>query len=94
VAGGPNGNYSLTEARLNFAQYGHMYRPSDARGSDKAQDCELRDALLAHFQSLLPTVSEEAFIRAYPLINDAFTSIAEALSVRVKKREIQIHKER
>jgi hypothetical protein len=29
VAGGPNLDYSLTEARENFAQYVTMYRPTD-----------------------------------------------------------------
>jgi len=29
VRGGPNGDYSLTEARENFKQYFTMYRPSD-----------------------------------------------------------------
>ena len=29
VWGGPNGDYSLTEARENFAQYATMYRPAD-----------------------------------------------------------------
>jgi hypothetical protein len=29
VAGGPNHDYSLTEARENFARYMTMYRPTD-----------------------------------------------------------------
>ena len=31
VRGGPNHDYSLTEARANFAQHLTMYRPSDER---------------------------------------------------------------
>jgi hypothetical protein len=31
IRGGPNGNYSLSEARENFARYLTMYRPSDEK---------------------------------------------------------------
>jgi len=30
IRGGPNGNYSLSEARENFEKYHTMYRPSDS----------------------------------------------------------------
>ena len=36
VLGGPNGDYSLTEARKNFQKYGIMYRPSQASASDES----------------------------------------------------------
>jgi hypothetical protein len=29
VFGGPNGSYSLTEARKNYAKHGHMYAEGD-----------------------------------------------------------------
>ncbi len=32
VRGGPNKDYSLTEARLNFEKYGTMYRIEDKKG--------------------------------------------------------------
>lgn len=95
VAGGPNWDYSLTEARLNFAKNGHMYRVSDTRMcGTMADDCRLRESLKSHFDSLLPAVTEQAFLSAYPQINAAFHSIAEALSERMRKRNIQIHAER
>ena len=31
IRGGPNSDYSLSEARLNFRNYSTMYRPSDKK---------------------------------------------------------------
>ncbi len=95
IAGGPNGNYSLTEARINFARHGHMYRQFDTRMSeDKVQDRELREALVSHFESLLPTTSESAFTNIVPLITEARRSIAESFSRRYLKRMTRLRMER
>ena len=36
--GGPNGRYSLTEARENFARHLSMYDPEELRGNEFAKD--------------------------------------------------------
>lgn len=35
IRGGPNSNYSLSEARTNFEKYFTMYRPDDRRAFDE-----------------------------------------------------------
>lgn len=42
IAGGANGDYSLTEARNNFALYGTQYRPGDHRFPTNPEYLRLR----------------------------------------------------
>ncbi|MEK7358277.1 MAG: CPCC family cysteine-rich protein [Bdellovibrionota bacterium] len=42
VIGGANGDYSMTEARENFKQYGYKYRPSDLRFTNDPEELQLR----------------------------------------------------
>jgi len=35
IRGGPNGNYSLSEARANFEKHFTMYRPDDRQAFDR-----------------------------------------------------------
>lgn len=54
VWGGPNGNYSLTDARLNFSRFGSMYPREDICGSEFAnKDVEKRIELRKLYDSLL-----------------------------------------
>ncbi len=55
VRGGPNGGYSLTEARLNFAKYRVMYAPERDRrigGPDSSLVVETKERLIAAFNML------------------------------------------
>lgn len=54
VWGGPNGDYSLTDARLNFSRFGSMYPPDDISGSEWAnKDVEKKNRLRILYDSLL-----------------------------------------
>ena len=54
VWGGPNGDYSLKEARLNFFRFGSMYRPDDISGSEWAnKDFALKNKIRKLYDSLL-----------------------------------------
>ncbi|MEA2785854.1 MAG: hypothetical protein QOF71_1958 [Candidatus Eremiobacteraeota bacterium] len=87
VAGGPNADYSLTEARGNFVEYRTQYRPSDVqRFSRAAPTYEARSALIAAFDALLPAVRPWKFIAAMPEIERLDTSIYE---IQFGKRERQ-----
>lgn len=68
IFGGPNGNYSLTEASDNFKKYYTMYRPSDELnfemdtlkksmrgGLDKIQ---LKKEIISNFEKLYNVKSE------------------------------------
>ena len=54
IWGGPNGDYSLTDARLNFSRFGSMYPPDDISGSEWAnKDVEEKNRLRKLYDSLL-----------------------------------------
>jgi hypothetical protein len=58
VRGGPNGDYSLAEARLNFCQHLVMYRPDhDTRltGPDSATERQAKRELITAFEQLRVT---------------------------------------
>lgn len=54
MRGGPNRDYSLTEARNNFLEHGAMYRPGDRHHFERTQrDREKRTRLHAAFQAAI-----------------------------------------
>jgi len=62
VRGGPNADYSLTEARRNFAQYRVMYQPErDMRisGADSKLEWETKGLLIAAFEGLASRVGDQ-----------------------------------
>jgi hypothetical protein len=80
VLGGPNGSYSLTEARKNFAAYGQQYRPSDDHPfKQRERDSQERAALRAIFDSLLPDADPAKYVDTLPSINAAFARIDEVM---------------
>jgi hypothetical protein len=88
IAGGPNADYSLTEARLNFSQFHQMYRPADTRAFGQTnQDRELHEALIAVFDTLLPDVSATSCIAALPEIQAASERVNQALRERLDARK-------
>jgi hypothetical protein len=85
VRGGPNADYSLTEARGNFVEYRTQYRPSDVRRFARETPAfEARSALVAAFDALLPAVRPWEFIPAMPEIERLDRSIYE---IQFGKRE-------
>lgn len=67
VAGGPNADYSLTEARFNFAQHGQIFRPSDEAYLKRSnQNTDLGGALRRVFDLLLPSVEPDAYVAVLP----------------------------
>ena len=65
VPGGPNGNYSLTEARQNFLLYHVMYRPDhDTRitGGDSPLEKHTKLALITAFQKFAVTTEYREII--------------------------------
>ena len=66
VLGGPNSDYSLSEARQNFQKYGQMYRPGgDSRflGGETPTEKDVKARLIAIFLSwrggAIPTQEQE-----------------------------------
>jgi hypothetical protein len=51
VRGGPNGDYSLTEARANFAAYLTMYRPEDKDRRQHADYLALKRQLITAYDA-------------------------------------------
>ena len=85
VAGGPNSDYSLTEARLNFQEYRQVYRPSDTRAFERTNENRaLRDDLVAIYDALLPHVSAARYSECLPSINASSKLISDDLSRRLR----------
>jgi hypothetical protein len=74
VLGGPNSDYSLTEARGNFARYGWQYREPDSRSGAVKDACQ--DVIRA-FESLLPDVDPEGFRSEFNAIAALFDRLRE-----------------
>lgn len=54
VLGGPNSNYSLTEARANFRQYLTSYRPSDSHAFGMTtKNIELKKQIIQKYNQAL-----------------------------------------
>ncbi|HEY5256925.1 MAG TPA: CPCC family cysteine-rich protein [Candidatus Baltobacteraceae bacterium] len=87
VAGGPNGDYSLTEARHNFGRFQQKRRPSDMpRFESRNDNRALREALIGIFDSLLPEADAQAYIEVLPEIAAAVERIDRDLSRRLAER--------
>jgi hypothetical protein len=77
VRGGPNSDYSLTEARRNFIDGRTKYRNSDAGYSREAKTLTQRNQIIAAYEALLPDVHPWSFIAALPQIGALETSLHE-----------------
>ena len=76
VNGGPNGDYSLTEARINFQKYYIMYRPLDRRFRNEKEEISLKKDVVKLFHQLNePDISIDKITKIRYRIN-------------IKKREI------
>ncbi|MDQ4077416.1 MAG: hypothetical protein M3220_14365 [Chloroflexota bacterium] len=64
VWGGPNGAYSLSEARANFKQYLIMYSPDDLasriNASDSPMEQQAKRAIMAAFDAMLTEADPQA----------------------------------
>jgi hypothetical protein len=70
VRGGPNHDYSLTEARNNFQKYFAMYRPSDKRAFEREQKKKpKKEKLYKAYQEAIQSNSEELWNIALKLEN-------------------------
>jgi hypothetical protein len=78
VRGGPNSDYSLTEARRNFIDYRTQYRPADTGRFEREMPTRaVRTELIAVFDALLPIVHPWTFIAALPDIERLERTIYE-----------------
>ncbi len=65
IRGGPNRDYSLTEARSNFAKYQTMYRPTDKDDFEREKSqFEFKSALYHAYKTAIETDSEECLTKA------------------------------
>jgi len=81
IWGGPNYDYSLTEARANFVKYGHQYRPIDMIRFDReSRDQDNRTAMVATFESILPKPSVDDYLAILPRISALSAECSHILS--------------
>jgi len=91
VWGGPNGSYSLTEARENFTRHKIMYGPpkGDTRvgGSDSAKEAEAKIAIMHAFNAL-KSEKDAARIQALQrAIEHAQQTLSDEMQRRVNDHE-------
>lgn len=68
VRGGPNGDYSLSEARVNFYNYMCMYEPDrDMRisGGDTPEELEIKKKLKASYEEIGDYVNLRQYKKQY-----------------------------
>jgi len=72
IAGGPNLDYSLTEARNNFAEYVTMYRPTDRDFEQERAQTDVKRRVIAAYDRAVDGESTfaEADAEARLLIDD------------------------
>ena len=78
IAGGPNSDYSLTEARYNFVNYRQQYRPSDVRLFARyVATWPSRERIIRAYEALLPEADPVTYIDALPNINRLYKRLYE-----------------
>lgn len=81
---GPNGNYSLVEARLNFENYLGMYSPDDVHHSpDSNRRKQIKQEIISAFERMMDEPSVEELNNLWQIIGDCEQSLYQEL-----KREI------
>lgn len=80
---GPNGNYSLTEARLNFEIYLNMYSPDDAHHSPDSEKKQIKQEMISAFEKMMDEPTVEELNNLWQIIGDGEQSLNQEL-----KREI------
>lgn len=86
IRGGPNGDYSLSEARANFAEHRTHYRPDDKGFANVAKCAAERARVVAAYDVLLPDVRPWSFISALSDIDELYTALRER---EIGKRKVR-----
>ena len=79
VWGGPNWDYSLAEARRNFALYRIMYRPGGDRrlgGPDSEADREAKNQIIAAFDAMKePEIDDAAWDSLWQSVGEGMATL-------------------
>jgi hypothetical protein len=86
VLGGPNSDYSLTEARRNFIDGGTQYRASADAYADEMATAVERRRIVDAYDALLPVVDSRSFVEALPFIGTLHVALRSASSRRIAGR--------
>ena len=84
--GGPNGAYSLTQARANFLAFGTMYHPENnttVTGNDSAEIVALKRELIGLYEAL-PSMDEDRLVAHWKGILDQERTLRKAEEKRWK----------
>jgi len=91
VLGGPNGRYSLTEARKNFARHLRMYDPRDFRGNEFAEDSpaqvRAKREMMAAFDDMTKKTDQPDTGTLVRCMNDGEKTLADELDRKVREYE-------
>jgi hypothetical protein len=88
IWGGPNQDYSLTEARLNFEKYMVMYPPDrDTRigGPDSEHAREVKREIIAAFDEMLNEPAPEELNALWKIVADGEKALNKELKRRIRE---------
>jgi hypothetical protein len=87
VWGGPNHEYSLAEARLNFQRYLHMYDPDkpDWRpGGETAIEHNIKQSIVAAFDAMLNERDQARLVELWQQVVDNERQLQQAVEARIR----------
>ena len=92
--GGPNGSYSLTEARRNFIDHRTKYRPSDHERFARVEPHRAaRQDIIDAYDALLPVVQPWNFIGALPQIERLYQRQSEIAYAKTRSRRTRTERD-
>ena len=94
VYGGPNGRYSLAEARQNFRKYLVMYAPEDdprMGGTDSEKEREAKKAIITAFDEMWRTTNETRLKNLWEIIRQNEATLKREMNRKIREYE-RLHK--
>jgi hypothetical protein len=87
--GGPNGAYSLSEARANFQRYLIMYDPAEQqrRGVDSALERQAKQAIMTAFDAMVGEVDQEVVARLKQVVSENEAILRSELERKIREYE-------
>ncbi|NQT39389.1 MAG: hypothetical protein HQ581_17965 [Planctomycetes bacterium] len=94
IYGGPNGRYSLAEARENFRKYLVMYPPEDDTrigGADSEKEREAKKSIMAAFDEMWHTENDEPVKDLWEVIRQSEATLDSETNRKIREYE-RLHK--
>ena len=84
-AGGPNGDYTLKEARENFQKYLIMYRPDDRGKTDSPREIQAKKDMIAAYDAMLQTTDSVVIDQLWNEVYKQSNILREEVTMSIKR---------